>query len=92
MVKAQEFVSSKESEKIDASIASAPCDADSVPALLADVATLGQHFSADNRSVRLELLEKARSLVRALETPRETMLKHVGGQVSASSGVEESAF
>ncbi|KAJ5092114.1 S-adenosyl-L-methionine-dependent methyltransferase [Penicillium alfredii] len=67
----------------DVSIASEPCDIDAVPGLIADISSLGEGLSGDNRNKRLAVLEKARDLVRALETPRETMLKHVGGQTAA---------
>lgn len=75
------FVQRDEGAPVDVSIASLPCDAGSVPGLLNDISSLGskRDLSAD-RNARLDLLEKARSLVRALETPRETMLKHVGAQ------------
>ena len=66
---------------VDISIASAPCDMGAVPSLLTDISTLGGQLSDGDREGRLRLLDKARSLVRALETPRETMLKHVGAQV-----------
>ena len=67
---------------MDISIATSPCDINSVPGLVNDISSLGSRgdLSADRKS-RLSLLEKARSLVRALETPRETMIKHVGAQV-----------
>jgi hypothetical protein len=69
-------------ETVDISIASAPCDISSVPRLIDDIASLGSaHDLSADRDARLSLLEKARSLVAALETPRETMLKHVGAEV-----------
>lgn len=66
----------------DISLAVLPCDIGGVPGLLSDISSLGakEDFLFD-RNARLELVEKARSLVRALETPRETMMKHVGAQV-----------
>ncbi|KAK3319212.1 S-adenosyl-L-methionine-dependent methyltransferase [Apodospora peruviana] len=67
--------------KIDASIASAPCDADSVPELIKDISQAqGQANLTNGREARLQLLGKARALVQALETPREVMLKHVGAE------------
>jgi hypothetical protein len=69
-------------EIVDLSIASVPNDIGSVPGLLDDIAFLGStHELSADRDGRLSLLEKARSLVAALETPRETMLKHVGAEV-----------
>ncbi|KAJ5180401.1 S-adenosyl-L-methionine-dependent methyltransferase [Penicillium capsulatum] len=67
---------------VDLAFASLPCDIDAVPALSAEIAALGQLGPDLDRNTRLEFLEKARSLVRALEAPRETMLKHVGGQTA----------
>jgi hypothetical protein len=68
-------------EVVDVSIASNPCDIDAVPGLLTDISNLGNNVLENDRKTRLELLQKARDLVCALETPRETMLKHCGGQV-----------
>ncbi|KAH6975692.1 S-adenosyl-L-methionine-dependent methyltransferase [Ilyonectria destructans] len=70
-------------EVIDISIASSPCDIGVVPSLLDDISALGKNLSSDDRDGRLALLEKARCLVRALETPRETMLKHCGAQTAS---------
>ncbi|KAK4449954.1 O-methyltransferase [Podospora aff. communis PSN243] len=84
-------------ESVHISIASAPRDIGSVPSLLADIASLGNHsdLSAD-REARLSLLDKARSLVAALETPRETAVKHVGAETasffSIGLGVEVGLF
>jgi len=69
-------------ETVEVSIAPSPCDIGSVPGLLNDIASQGRtHDLAADRDARLGLLEKARSLVAALETPRETMLKHIGAEV-----------
>ena len=69
-------------ELVDTAVASSPCDIEAVPSLLDEISALGKDVGNGDREGRLELLEKARSLVRALETPRETMLKHCGAQVS----------
>ena len=67
---------------VDVSIVSSPCDPGSVPGLLDKISQMRDNCDAlTDRSVRLELLNKARALVQALETPRETMLKHCGAQV-----------
>jgi len=71
-------------EDVDISIASLPCNPGRVPSLLDEISQIhnnGKDISAD-RHARLELLAKARALVQALETPRETMLKHCGAQTS----------
>jgi hypothetical protein len=68
----------------DTSFAAQPADLDAVPGLLNDIAFLKGNYNLDlsaNREARLYLLGKARSLVQALESPRETMLKHCGAEV-----------
>ena len=67
---------------VDISVGLSPCDLESVPSLVDDIASLRERLSHNERGARLELLEKARGLVRALETPRETMIKHCWAQVS----------
>jgi two-component sensor histidine kinase len=69
---------------VDQAIALSPCDLEAVPTILGETLSNALKYSngsfKDDR-VRLELLENARSLVRALETPRETMIKHTWAQV-----------
>jgi hypothetical protein len=69
-------------EDVDISVALRPNDEKSVPGLVKDIYVAGNSLSADDNAGRLRLLEKARDLVRALETPRETMIKHLWAQVS----------
>ncbi|KAI7228161.1 hypothetical protein KC330_g8046 [Hortaea werneckii] len=72
-----------------------PCDDAAVPDLLDRIQVTGQdyitkHLHHDNtdrnqkNSTRLTLLSHARALVRALETPRETMIKHCWAEPSAA--------
>ncbi|KAI7307455.1 hypothetical protein KC340_g11387 [Hortaea werneckii] len=72
-----------------------PCDDAAVPDLLDRIQVTGQdyttnHLRHDNtdryqkNSTRLTLLSQARALVRALETPRETMIKHCWAEPSAA--------
>ncbi|KAL1855243.1 hypothetical protein VTK73DRAFT_8590 [Phialemonium thermophilum] len=68
---------------VDISVALAPCDAESVPNIVKDIAALGNTTESLDENARLELLAKARSLVLALETPRETMIRHCWAQPSA---------
>lgn len=68
----------------DERIAITPTAAEDVPDLLSKVATLGNEYSTDVRS-RMKLLEAARSLVYALETPREAMIRYCWAQVSLHS-------
>ncbi|KAF2453061.1 S-adenosyl-L-methionine-dependent methyltransferase [Lineolata rhizophorae] len=68
----------------DISLALNPSDVESVPGLLKDIASTGNSFVAqEDRASRLQLLAQARQLVRALETPRETMLKNCWGEPGA---------
>lgn len=53
-----------------------------VPALLKDILAHGLAFSGDHDvRARSSLLDAARSLVYALETPRETMIRYCWSQV-----------
>lgn len=58
-----------------------PNDLDAVPELTENIKTLGGGISIKDDSRRRELLAQARRLVQALETPRETMIKHCWAQV-----------
>lgn len=67
----------------DISINARPCDLGRVSSLIDDIASYNWghiDFSTD-RNARISLLSKARSLIAALETPRETMLRHIGAEV-----------
>ena len=66
-------------------VAISPNDADAVSSTIESIQTLGKTFSPVDNFGRQELLSEARRLVRALETPRETMIKHNWAQVSPSS-------
>lgn len=81
---------------VDISVALAPNSLKSVPALVQDINAVADRVSAGDETARLELVETARSLVRALETPRETMIKHCWAQPSAfaalSTGVDVGLF
>lgn len=67
---------------VDPSIVLHPNDLAAVPAILGQVLTRGvaalapAPLAGDAATARQSLLEAARSLVRALETPRETMIRH----------------
>lgn len=69
-------------ESLNVSVALCPNDLKSVPGLIKDISAAGDALFPDDSAGRLRLLEKARDLVRALETPRETMIKHLWAQVS----------
>ncbi|RMX80025.1 hypothetical protein D0868_16218 [Hortaea werneckii] len=72
-----------------------PCDDAAVPDLLHNIQVTGQDYTTNHlrhdstdrnqkNSTRLTLLSHARALVRALETPRETMIKHCWAEPSAA--------
>lgn len=62
--------------------ATAATDPAAVPALIKEIAALGENFTdGSDEDVRLDLLIKARTLWKALETPRETMIRHCWAQV-----------
>jgi hypothetical protein len=67
---------------VEVSIALRPNDPERVPGLIQDIAATGDALKPDDGASRLQLLEKARDLVRALETPRETMIKHCWAEPS----------
>lgn len=66
-------------------VATSPNDADVVSSTIESIQALGKTFSPTDNFGRQKLLAEARRLVRALETPRETMIKHNWAQVSPSS-------
>lgn len=71
---------SKDSQ-IDPGIAVTPNDIAALPRLLSDVTDLVNGLVAHGEVDRRELLVKCRSMVQAIETPRETMVKHCWAQV-----------
>lgn len=52
-----------------------------VPGLLSQIASHGDAFLNVDPDARLKLLEDARALVNALETPRESMIRYCWAQV-----------
>ncbi|KAK8036401.1 O-methyltransferase mpaG [Apiospora marii] len=67
----------------DASLATSPNDLTSAPTILEKISIQGARLSINDYESRLELLVSARALVQALETPRETMIKHIWAQPAA---------
>lgn len=67
--------------EVDISVALAPCDLPSVPGHVKNIHTLVDAVSNGDEAARLAMLASARSLVNALEKPRETMIKHCWAQV-----------
>ena len=66
---------------VDVSVALAPNNLPAVDGILKDISSLSAATVDGDRQSRIDLAEKARDLVRALETPRETMVKHCYSQV-----------
>lgn len=60
-----------------------PNNIDAVPKLTKNIGALGGDMSIKDDTGRRELLAQARHLVQALETPRETMIKHCWAQPGA---------
>ncbi|KAL4804193.1 S-adenosyl-L-methionine-dependent methyltransferase [Aspergillus unguis] len=59
-----------------------------VPGLLQDIATSGKQFVEASGESRLSLLESARALVYALETPREAIIRHCWSESTAYAALE----
>ena len=70
---------------VDMEVALRPNDLPGVPEIVKSISSLTAAAAAGDEASRLELVEKARDLVRSLETPRETMIKHCWAQVRLSS-------
>ncbi|KAH8671506.1 O-methyltransferase-domain-containing protein [Xylariales sp. PMI_506] len=70
-------------ELVDISIAVRPNDIDAVPSILDRMADGVKKLNAESDTAREELLSDARLMVKALETPRETMVKHCWAQLTA---------
>jgi hypothetical protein len=66
---------------VDVAIALQANEPEAVPEILKGISSFGATPSIDDATTRLSLLAKARELVHALETPRETMIKHCWAQV-----------
>lgn len=77
-------MSSKEghSDRLDISFILAPNDLESVPELVQKIDSLSAELFGGSHDKRAELLAQAQALVQALETPQETMLKHLWASVS----------
>ena len=66
---------------VDFSLALKANDLKIVSSLAAEIAFLGSSLDHGDYDGRQALLRKARALVTALETPRETMIKHNWAEV-----------
>lgn len=66
---------------VDVSIAINPNNLEAVPGLVKEINDGVKSLATGGHEARHELIVKARSLMLALETPRETMIKHCWAQV-----------
>ncbi|KAK1633478.1 hydroxyindole O-methyltransferase [Colletotrichum phormii] len=69
--------------EVDISVALAACDLPNVEQHVENIANLTGAVAKGNDTARLSMLQSARLLVHALETPRETMIKHCWAQPAA---------
>ncbi|KAL3478271.1 S-adenosyl-L-methionine-dependent methyltransferase [Aspergillus californicus] len=76
-------------EPFDNEVAIRPNDIDEVPDLMKKVAALSEAYSASSdEDTRAEFLDTARSLVTALETPREAMIRYCWSQSTLYAAIE----
>lgn len=66
---------------VEGSVAISPNTPELVPGLLEQVALSGNAFASEDTKARTDLLDAARQLVYALETPREAMIRFCWSQV-----------
>ncbi|KAH7305868.1 S-adenosyl-L-methionine-dependent methyltransferase [Stachybotrys elegans] len=78
---------SSESCPVDFGIVTQPNDIGSVPNLIKELDAGLSSLSGGGNGARHEMLIKARTLTQALETPRETMIKHCWAQTGALAGL-----
>ena len=80
-------MSAKEPEEslVDPAIISIPDDIQALPGLLEKVAAGINALVSGVHTDRQELLVNCRSMLRAIKTPRETMVEHCWAQVSTQN-------
>ena len=72
---------------MDVEIAMQACYPTAVSSLVDDIAKYKNTLPHEDETMRLALLAKANGLIRALETPRETMIRHLWGEVCSSTNI-----
>lgn len=72
---------------VDVSLATKPTNLPSVPGLLEDITRDVEKLNPEDIVSRQQLVEKARALVLALQTPREMMVEQCWAQVFTSPSV-----
>jgi hypothetical protein len=70
---------------VDLGIAVCANDPSAVPSLLEKLSEFGGKPSVDHNDTRMAMLSHAKALVRALQTPRETMIEQNWAQVCVVS-------
>ncbi|CAL5873011.1 uncharacterized protein PFLUO_LOCUS7280 [Penicillium psychrofluorescens] len=73
---------------VDESIATKPSAINDVPAILNKIASQGKTLAEDDGPNRRQLIESARSLIHALETPREAMCRYLWSQTTVYAAIE----
>ncbi|KAJ5787090.1 hypothetical protein N7457_002080 [Penicillium paradoxum] len=73
---------------IDFQVATSPSAPEQLEHLQKEIGLHSQAYSNGDSDARLKLLETARSLVQAMETPQETMLRYCWAQPTAFAGIE----
>lgn len=71
------------SSVLDHSIATAPNASHDLQSLLQEINSQSNAFSNGQTDARLRLVAAAQSLVQAMETPQEAMLRYIWAQVIA---------
>ncbi|KAI1852959.1 hypothetical protein JX265_012848 [Neoarthrinium moseri] len=74
-------------DQIDIKLATSPNDISAVSNLAAGISSLASTLDKNDDAARHTLLLKARTLVQALETPGETMIKHTWAQPGVAAGL-----
>ena len=69
---------------IDPQVAISPSAPESLPDLLKQVEQHSKSFGEGDANARLTLVDAARSLVQAMETPQESILRYCWAQVGQS--------
>lgn len=70
--------------KIDSKVAISPSAPERLPHVLKEIQAQSEAFANGSTEARLKLIDAAQSLVYAMETPREAMLRYCWSQVCYS--------
>ncbi|EFR03753.1 O-methyltransferase [Nannizzia gypsea CBS 118893] len=75
-------------EIVSDKMANSPSIPDMVPSLIEKISSFRERFNPENSMERFDLLDTARSLVYALETPREAMLRFCWSEPTTRAAIE----